>query len=308
MKSTSTTTRSRTWSAALAGLLSITALVGVSASASAAPAPRAIGLDSGFAVGSNSVMAGASVPYNGDPNSVAVSWGDGSWSAGGTGIPGTGVLLFSHEYVPPANGSVFGAAVTAFSGSESAVRYQLITPRYLVAKSSDYFTTRTLCDSFAETSTEWQVGVELRTGTYDGPLISSQVWNLDRNDGNVDPPAPDFQPLPGSDFSFEMTMADPVIYIHRSAKEMDPIFDDHLMSFGMIAHPSIGSGPIGTLMWQFSGDCEAEIKADLTVTLLKPRFALETLPLPTTPPPTTPPQTDPPAPKCPRVAPNCEEP
>jgi hypothetical protein len=302
MKRSTSTRRSRALAAALAGVVAVATFCGASASASAAPAVAPMSLASGLYLTSNSVMAGASVPYNGNPATVTVYWGDGTLSGGSSGIPASGALLFRHEYAPSASGAAFYMLVTTVSGAETVPRYLLVTPRYLVEKGLDYFSPLNHCDSFVETDTEWHVDQDLYRGDPETQPISSKDWDFERATGpNVIQNLPVFEPLADSGFSFEMTMADPSIYVWHHAQEIDLILDDHLNGGAYQVHPSFGSQFIDRQLSEFSGDCKAEIIADLTVTLLKPYTAIESLPLPPAPP------ADPRPPRCNGNPRNCQE-
>lgn len=298
--------RARWRSLAVGGLFVGVTLLAAAPSASASASTSPANLATNLYVTANSVMAAASVPYNGNPGSVAVGWGDGSWSAGSAGTPTTGALLFRHEYTPPTNGSTLSVTVTAVSGAETVTRTLTIIPRYLVEKGADNFSPLTHCDSFLEQDTEWHVDQDLyRSINDDSPPFSSKHWDFDRATGpNVIDGIPNFQPLPGSNFSFEMTMSDAPIYVWHHAREIDLLLDEHLYDGAQGIHPSMGNQSMDFQLGEFSGDCKAEITTYVNVTLLKPLTALDTLPLPPAP---TPPPTPTQPPRCPGNPRNCQE-
>ena len=296
------TTRWR--SLALGGLFAGAALLGAVPSAAAAPRPADLPTD--FFVTANSVMAAAVVPYNGNPGSVAVGWGDGSWSAGSSGTPATGALLFRHEYAPSTNGAAFTVSVTAVSAGQTVVKPLPIIPRYLVEKGSDNFSPLVHCDSVLEQDTEWHVEQDLYRGQPNGTApFASKSWDFDRATGpNVIGGIPNFQSIPGSNLSFQMTMADSPIYTWYLVRELDPFLDEQLYGGLWAFHPSMGTGSMSTQLIEFSGDCKAEIRTYATVTLLKPLTVFDSLPLPPAP---APPPTTPRPPRCPGNPRNCQE-
>jgi hypothetical protein len=223
MQRSTPTTRRRRWALVAIGLLTGATLFGAAATSSAAPAVQSVGLDAGFVVQSNSVMASARVPYNGDPSSVSVAWGDGRISPGSqatSSVPGA--LVFTHEYRPNADRSPFFVTVTATSAGETTARFLQVAPRYLLTKGVDYFTPLAACDSVFESTTEWKVEQQVYLGEEGGPLVSSKVFSFERaNSGTVD-----FRAIQGSGFSREMTMTDPTFVIAWHVTEIDPFIDD----------------------------------------------------------------------------------
>jgi hypothetical protein len=225
------------------------------------------------------------------------------------GVPSGSVLVMYHTYAAPADGSAFVATLTVSSNGDSVARGLLITPRYSVTRSAELFSPLSLCDSVFETQTEWRVGEVVHQGTYDGPEIFPKQWEFDLDTGNVDPPAPAFYPLEGSDLYFEMTMADPHLYVEHDIREIDPIIDDRLNVHLLTdLHPSIGVGThnVNGIDGEFSGDCDAEIDATATVALLTPSPPPEPVNVPHIP-PSSPPRPSPPPP-CQGNPRNCQEP
>jgi hypothetical protein len=316
MQRSNLTTRRRRWALVAIGLLAGATLFGVAAPSSAAPVVQSVGLETGFVVQSNSVMASARVPYNGVPSSVSIAWGDGRTSAGSeatSSVPG--VLVFTHEYRPNADQLPFFVTVTATSGGETTARFLQVAPRYLLTKGVDYFTPLAACDSAVESTTEWKVEQQVYLSSEDGPLISSKVFSFKRaNSARVN-----FRAIQGSDFSREMTMADATFVIAWHVTELDPILDDGGIPYWTYDfHPRNVSQTVDLPFHQLFGDCAAQIKANMTIRLLKPPVTLPPPPAPTPtttipaapPAPTTPPApspTPPPPAACRPPAHNCQE-
>jgi hypothetical protein len=88
-----------------------------------------------FNVRTDSVVATATMAYNGDPGAATVTWGDGTSTS--RCLPGqegplhsgclpdpyagdpSGELVFTHRYATPANGAPFTVAITGKVGNES---------------------------------------------------------------------------------------------------------------------------------------------------------------------------------------------
>ena len=143
---------------------------------------------------------------------------------------------------------------------------------------------------------------------YLGPEISSQEWNFDLDSGNDEPLPPAFYRLLGSSKYFEMTMADPKLFVQYSIDEIDPLIDDSLSQFAFELHPSRGSYDASRIFVRFSGECEVELDADVTVTLLTPQPPPEPAGVPRVPPPSPQPTSPPTPPPCQGNPQNCQEP
>jgi hypothetical protein len=141
-----------------------------------APTPRQI---ESFSVSTDSVVATATLRYNGDPGAATVLWGDGTGTslcpAGQEGplhsgcMPtpfdsgsAAGTLVFKHRYTAPANGAPFTVVITGKLGAESQSIAIGVTPRYKVAVSDIEFSPLSHdCDTAAEEYTEWKVSREV---------------------------------------------------------------------------------------------------------------------------------------------------
>ena len=141
-----------------------------------------------------------------------------------------------------------------------------------------------------------------------GPDLSSQEWNFDLHSGNDEPLPPAFYQLAGSSYYYEMTMADPAIYVRYDLVEVDPILDDVFFWDSLKLHPSTGSYDGSEIYTQFSGDCRVEFDADVTVTLLTPPPPPIPVGVPHVPPPSPPPTSPPTPPTCQGNPQNCQEP
>lgn len=259
--------------AALAGAVSL-----VSAGSAAAAPP--VGLEAGLVIQTDSVMAAARVPYNGDPNSVSVTWGDGNTTVGAKATPGPGVLLFTHQYAVSADKFAFFERIDVHSGGEAAARFVQVVPRWHVIKGLDYFSPTAVCDSSFESTTEWRVIQTVHQGSWDGPVMYSKEFNFERaNRANLE-----LRTISASGYGADMSMTDPTLVVDYQVIELDPFIDDPMMRMKADMHPRDAAHITEIHFGQFSGDCTAEIKTDIHADLLKPQI---TLPTPSTPPTTT---------------------
>jgi hypothetical protein len=190
-----------------------------------------------FDVATDSVVATATIVYNGDPGAATVTWGDGTSTS--RCLPGqegplhsgclpapyagqpSGQLVFKHRYAAPANGDTFTMAITAQVGGESKTIAIGFTPRYRVTVSDLLFSPLNHCDTFLEEDTEWKV---IRT-VYG--VLPDKEWRFDRftNPGAVVGDwLPQFEAIPGSGFSLDLKARDDVVLGYK-AVEIDPVFD-----------------------------------------------------------------------------------
>src|SRR5262249_10091616 len=101
-------------------------------------------------------------------------------------------------------------------------RTVVIEPRYRVTQGAVLFSPLDHCDSVAEAYTEWTV-------YRDADNLPDKRWDFDRKTaerGGVGVVLPDFQPLPDSAVSVEVTAATAKKILYR-AKENDPLLDEY---------------------------------------------------------------------------------
>jgi hypothetical protein len=248
-----------------------------------------------FEVSTDSVVATATLSYNGDPSAATVLWGDGTSTsrcpAGqegpvnsgcvpnpfGTGGP-AGTLVLTHRYTAPADGAPFTVTITAKLGRESQTVATGVTPRYKVTVSDMHFSPLAHCDTDAEEDTEWRVS---RTAFQNGTVIvPRREWNFDHYRTNPrvvngDFDLPQFEELPGSDFSVELTASDhPTLGLF--AVELDLVLDDYMQQQYVDLNPLDGSRFVDLVTldaWnpdEYLFGCRAEYLFDLNVRLLEP--------------------------------------
>jgi len=257
-----------------------------------APTPRRI---ESFSVSADSVVATATLRYNGDSGAATVLWGDGTSTslcpAGQEGplhsgcMPNpfdsgsaAGTLVFKHRYAAPANGAPFTVVITGKLGGESQSIAIGVTPRYKVTVSDIEFSPLEHCDTAAEEETEWKVGrtVQDQNGTF---IVPFREWTFDHFVTNprvvVQPwSLPQFVVLPGSGFSVELKASDhPDIVI--TATELDLSVDDQLIAIGLGLNPLYGSYSVDEVLHDansnaYQWDCSAEYRFDVDVRLLEP--------------------------------------
>ena len=255
-----------------------------------------------FQVSMDSVVATVTLHYNGDPSAATVLWGDGTSTsrcpAGQEGplhsgcMPNpfdsgseAGTLVLKHRYTAPANGAPFPVDITAKMGAESQTIRTGVIPRYKVTVSDIEFSPLSHCDTAVEEETEWAVG---RT-VYDKneAIVPYREWNFDHFVTNPrvvlgDWDLPQFEVLPGSGFSVELTASDHVepsdhVDVGLYATELDPAADDYL-----VAEPENqrintldGSRSVDVVETELDQDpyqfgCRAEFRYDIDVSLLEP--------------------------------------
>jgi hypothetical protein len=293
-----------------AGLLAVAVLAGAGSAAALPPAP---GEDPGdgpiehptpprptppprqiesFSVSTDSVVATATLHYNGDPSTATVLWGDGTSTSRcppgqegpihsgcmpdpfGTGDP-AGTIVFKHRYAAPANGAPFTVAITGKLGGESQTVAIGVTPRYKVTVSDIEFSPLDHCDTPVEQETEWQVSraVFAQNGS---AIVPRREWNLDHFVSNPLEAhigwLPQFVVLPGSGFSVELKASDhPDLGLF--AAELDPVLDDVMQHRYLDLNPLDGTRSVELQTVEgFEPDysCRAEYRFDVDVRVLEP--------------------------------------
>ena len=202
-----------------------------------------------FSVSTDSVVATATLRYNGDPSAATVLWGDGTSTsrcpAGQEGplhsgcMPdpfdsggAAGTLVLKHRYTAPANGAPFTVAITGKLGAESQTVAIGVTPRYKVTVSDIEFSPLSHCDTAVEEDTEWKVsrGVYDNNGTVHRAEPGMELRPCHQPQRRLgDSALPEFEELPGSGFSVELKASDhPNLVLHTT--ELDPVVDDVLVN------------------------------------------------------------------------------
>jgi hypothetical protein len=238
--------------------------------------PLPVDLVKGFTVTTNSVIGTATVNYS--AGIVTVRWGDGTRTTYDPRYPlmfdsnitvTPGQVVMKHEYQAGSGQPVTyiaTASVEANGGSDFESRQVIVTPRYLVNQYGAFWSPLNHCDTEVETYTEWSLSQRVNN-------VLTRSWSEDRNTGvDTFPGAElfsvDFRRLEGSQVTREMAMGDAPLVVKYEISERDEWFNDQLGSKSLELHPSMQAGGVSL---RFSGDdCEAEIKADVDVRLLKP--------------------------------------
>jgi hypothetical protein len=237
-----------------------------------------------FTVTTDSVVATAKVRYSGTARRVTVRWGDGTESRKRPTIPGlpTGPEdTFQHVYAAPVNGYPFTQFVTASVESlTGAVDVEIlsitITPRYEVIQYTARFRPLSNCDSllFQSTAefviTQYVAGIVHKTWTFDDPLASIT-------------PSPVFRRLDGSTFRREFLATDAAFSVQYNVDETDPGEDHDLGAAWTPISIALVSSPVTHHFRTYNfvvPDCDAEIRYDIEMNLLKPNLSFEHL-LPT---------------------------
>lgn len=226
-------------------------------------APRRL---EGLTVTTDSVVAVATVRYNGSPGPISVAWGDGATSTANPADPHEtprptnhppGTAVFRHVYTAPADGSAFSTEVVASLLAEQASTVVDITPRYRVEQSvAEFSPTDFDCDTNVEFETEWRI-------TRTAPQHPTKTWEFDRS-GRY------FEEVPGSAAVFEVTAANAGAIVYH-VTELDLIFDEIDQDRQFSLHPALGTR-LETLHYQ-GFVCTADLRATITVTLVVPPAA-----------------------------------
>jgi hypothetical protein len=224
-----------------------------------------------FAVSADSVVATATVLYSGARPDLTVVWGDGTSThtspttanVPGRPTPTAGRVVFQHVYAA-GNGGIVTHHVLLVQGNFVWDRVVAIEPRYRVTQYTVQFSPLDHCDSVAEEYTEWTVYRNVENAP-------DKEWNFDRKTaelGGVGLPLPDFQPLPDSALSVDVTVATAKpIYYH--AKENDPLSDEYFNPQAIDEDPRLGSRAVD-LVFRASSSCRIELRADVDVQVLTP--------------------------------------
>jgi hypothetical protein len=243
----------------------------------ATPPPTTPRVLQSLGVTTDSVVATATIHYNGSPGVVTVQWGDGAVNSRDPNAPvdsprpnpnpdPPGTITFKHTYAPPSDGAAFAAGVTAQIGAESQAVAVQVTPRYRVTQYQASLTPTLPCDTVLEQYTEWRVvrrGASLAYKTWEFDLWEPTAWVGDY-------PGQTYS-LPDSIVTFEGTI-DQAESIRYQVTEVDPILDQVGGTLSIDLDPLLGSRSVILSYRDFSvyGNCRAEIRADINVTLLKP--------------------------------------
>jgi hypothetical protein len=258
-----------------------------------APTPRQI---ESFDVSINSVVATATLRYNGDPGAATVLWGDGTSTsrcpAGQEGplhsgcmpnpfdsASAAGTLVFKHRYAPPANGAPFTVLITGKLGAESQTIAIGVTPRYKVTVSDIEFSPLSHCDTPVEEETEWKVSRTLRDDDNGTIIVPSREWTFEHFLTNPrvvvgNWTLPQFEVLPGSGFSVELKASDHAD-LTVPIRELDPVGDDLMVTVGQVIKPLDGSRSVDQVETEAGQDpyqfgCRAEYRFDIDAHLLEP--------------------------------------
>jgi hypothetical protein len=215
-------------------------------------------------VTTDSVVATASVRFSGSPGAVTINWDDGTTESRNPNEPPgprptpnpdpPGTITFRHTYTPPVAGEAFAAAVTAQIGGESKTVAFIVTPRYRVDLDTARFRELSFCDSDWEIWSEWTVERHV-------PPAPDQTWEFE-GVGNI------VWPLDGSALSLEMAAGERK-WVDYRITERDPIDDDFGTTRAFVLEPVQGSHE-AELNWHDWSGCEAEIRTDVTMTLVVP--------------------------------------
>jgi hypothetical protein len=220
-----------------------------------------------LAVTTDSVVATATVRYNGSPGVVAVQWGDGTSSSRNPNDPidsprpnpnpdPPGAVVFKHAYAAPSDGAAFARNITAQIGAESQNSAEIITPRYRVTQYAAQFSALHECDSSVELYTEWRITRRILAHP-------DKTWEFDRFNNEIPPEA-----LPDSIVSFDLIAPNRKL-VEYQVTEVDPLFDN-LGQTGVIdLDPRLGSRRV-VLDYHDWDACQAHIEADIDVRLLTP--------------------------------------
>ena len=167
-------------------------------------------------------------------------------------------------------------AITGKLGGESQTVAVGVIPRYKVTVTDMHFSPLSHCDTVAEEETEWKVS---RT-VYDhngSVIVPRREWTFEHFVTNPrvvlgDWRLPQFEELPGSDFSVELKASEHATLGFHTL-ELDLVADDFLANLSLDLYPLDGARSV-ELQTQgtFGTDpgCRAEYLFDVNVGLLEP--------------------------------------
>jgi hypothetical protein len=214
-----------------------------------------------FTVETNSVVATATVQYNGTPPSLIVYWGDNTVTE--LTPPPANQVVLRHEYAAPTDGAKFSRVVNATVRGETDSRFVTITPLYRITQHEASFANEDNCDPSYESKSEWDITQSVGLGP---GSPESKAWYQERPIGTLN----SFQPLPGSEV-IATRAAGALLSIYYHVSERDPSYDDDAGTRSLYITPD---GSVGTdhlsLHFNDDGTCEARINADVEVQLLVP--------------------------------------
>jgi hypothetical protein len=235
-------------------------------------------------VTTDSVVATATVDYEGTPGLVTVDWGDGTIESRNPADPTDspfpdpwtpsdppGTSVFQHAYAAPADGARFTATVTARIGAESQARAVFVTPRYRVTYGTASLSIIDACESSFETTTEWQVD---RTDSDGGGLVGEMAWEFEESTNGFPPHA-----LPDSAFQVDVSVqAGGKPEVGYLVLETDWLYDDNngrqWASLVPLSGGIVQLGSHRVHLWTQDGsqgsECRGELTADVDTQLLTP--------------------------------------
>jgi hypothetical protein len=216
-----------------------------------------------FTVQTNSVVATATVQYNGTPPSLIVYWGDNTVTE--LTPPPPDQVVLRHVYAAPANGAAFNVVVNATVRGETDSRFVTIKPRYRITQHEASFANEDNCEGWPDQTSEWNI--QQWAAVTPGTPAEGKYWYQERamNDLNH------FEPLPGSEVSAEREAGAPLNILYDVYENDEPGTNDQAGFRNFIITPD---GSVGTdhlsLHFNDDGTCEARINADIEVQLLVP--------------------------------------
>jgi hypothetical protein len=221
------------------------------------PVPRQV---RSFSVVTDSVLATATVEYDGTPPSLIVYWGDNTVTE--LTPPPANQVVVQHVYAAPADGAEFSVVVSATVRGETDSRFVTIAPRYRITQHEASFANDENCEHWPDDYSEWDItqSVVVSPGS---PAVSN-AWYQERLMDHLHY----FEPLPGSEVVAERE-AGQTLAIHYEVRENDePGWSDPAGTRSFYVTPD-GSVGMDSLSIHFN-DCEATIQADVEVDLIVP--------------------------------------
>ena len=215
-----------------------------------------------FSVATDSVVAHATIQYNGTPPSLIVYWGDNTVTE--LTPPPANQVVLRHDYAPPADGAKFSRVVNATVRGETDSRLVTITPRYRITQHEASFANEDNCEHWPDDYSEWDItqNVAVSPGS---PVLKAWYQERPMNHLNI------FEPLQGSEVIAERE-AGALLAIGYEVRENDePGYSDPAGQRNFYITPD---GFVGTehLNLHFNQDdsCEARIEADVEIQLIVP--------------------------------------
>jgi hypothetical protein len=217
----------------------------------------------GFTVSTDSVVATATVQYNGTPPSLLVYWGDNTVTE--LTPPPANQVVLRHQYAVPPGGASFSQVINATVRGETDSRFVTIRPRYRITQHEASFANEDDCENWPDQESEWNISQYVIVSPGAPPVTNS--WYQTRPMGTLNY----FEPMAGSEITAEREAGARLQIVYEVYENDEPGTNDPA---GQQAFSVTPDGDVGvdhlSLHFNEYGTCEARINADIEVRLIVP--------------------------------------